>query len=765
MLLAAAGMYAVLRCSYMTGVPAPAGPAPFDHRFLVLSAGAAGMGMNIILMFLYQARFGSLFLHIGMLSALFMVGLSAGAMTVERVLVRLKPSSHPLLLLGIVPHAAVMLAVPAVSAGAGGAAFALLFFICGALSGIYVPLAAAGLKASGVTDREAGGSVELNDHAGGALGALVTGLVLLPVLGSVSGAAAVAAVLAVNLVVLVPRLRRRTASADRFDRAVRAGGYVLVGIGVFLTLVAGLCRWTEPEGACGGAALKEASAVSGEVKAVERTFPGRDGKPVQYLSLEDGGGKVTGYIFSTEGLAGGVQGYGGPMVLGLKTDRDGTLQAVKIIRSRETPAYLDVVNEWKSSLLGKNVFRSDGMQDVDSVSGATLTSSAVVRGVREAGTAFAAGVQGGTVEPEAPSETPAPFDYRVAVIALLLAAAAALRYSRSAAARGVFLVVCVVTAGWWLNLQYSTDHVLSLLEGALPQAGFNVGFVLVVIVPVAVLFLGNVYCGYLCPFGAAQELIGYLGEWLTGGGPDSRVWRYVRLVKYVLLFVLVGVFALTWDRRLTSADPLVTVFGGERAVAVTLLVIGILLLSLVFPRFWCRALCPAGAFLSLLNGLRWYRKLFPGINPHRCPYGIGKADELDCLCCYRCRAAGREKKTGRAGWGAREIGLAAAAAVCAVMVTALAAGSLRKAGKEEQAATSATHRVSPPVPGIPEPVTGAVGTPARDADIEKIKRMIREGKLSGHEAKHYRTFGEEPEKKDPPAESGGRHRRRRGGRE
>ena len=38
-----------------------------------------------------------------------------------------------------------------------------------------------------------------------------------------------------------------------------------------------------------------------------------------------------------------------------------------------------------------------------------------------------------------------------------------------------------------------------------------------------------------------------------------------------------------------------------------------LLLSLFYARFWCRNLCPAGAFLSLLNGVRLLRRFVPPV--------------------------------------------------------------------------------------------------------------------------------------------------------
>ena len=55
------------------------GPSSFDSAFLVFSTGWVGIAMVILLMYLYETHFGSLYLHIGLISSLFMAGLTAGA--------------------------------------------------------------------------------------------------------------------------------------------------------------------------------------------------------------------------------------------------------------------------------------------------------------------------------------------------------------------------------------------------------------------------------------------------------------------------------------------------------------------------------------------------------------------------------------------------------------------------------------------------------------------------------------------------------------
>ncbi|MGD8501671.1 MAG: hypothetical protein PVJ86_13550, partial [Phycisphaerales bacterium] len=76
-------VFVALRSIYILR-PAQEGKlSSFDSSFLVFSAGAIGIGAVIVLMYLYQTRFGSLYLHIGVVSSLFMAGLTAGAASVR----------------------------------------------------------------------------------------------------------------------------------------------------------------------------------------------------------------------------------------------------------------------------------------------------------------------------------------------------------------------------------------------------------------------------------------------------------------------------------------------------------------------------------------------------------------------------------------------------------------------------------------------------------------------------------------------------------
>ena len=72
-------VFVLLRVVYILKNNAKDDRSGFDSSFLVFSAGWLGIGAVIVLMYIYQTRFGSLYLHIGVISSVFMVGLTAGA--------------------------------------------------------------------------------------------------------------------------------------------------------------------------------------------------------------------------------------------------------------------------------------------------------------------------------------------------------------------------------------------------------------------------------------------------------------------------------------------------------------------------------------------------------------------------------------------------------------------------------------------------------------------------------------------------------------
>ena len=115
-----------------------------------------------------------------------------------------------------------------------------------------------------------------------------------------------------------------------------------------------------------------------EFKAVETNLS--DYPALQAVYEASSGGSVKGYVYKCS-----VTGYGGastPIVYLIALDKDGTYKGYEVIdASGETNGFGSKVKDqpFKDGIVGKNIGDS-----IDTISGATISSSAVVDGIEQA---------------------------------------------------------------------------------------------------------------------------------------------------------------------------------------------------------------------------------------------------------------------------------------------------------------------------------------------------------------------------------------------
>ena len=179
-----------------------------------------------------------------------------------------------------------------------------------------------------------------------------------------------------------------------------------------------------------------------------------------------------------------------------------------------------------------------------------------------------------------------------------------------------FLLVVLVWLGWTAGVQLSIVNVMNYVRA--PFNHFEIGFYLaeplMVIIAgytlVSVVLIGRgVFCGWLCPFGALQELLGQLSralrvpQWNPPAALEKRLWmgKYIAAAA-VLALVMTQIdsagatleiepFKTAITTRFTRAWPYVIYAGALLAI------------GLFSERAYCRFLCPLGGVLAFLDRL------------------------------------------------------------------------------------------------------------------------------------------------------------------
>ncbi len=175
---------------------------------------------------------------------------------------------------------------------------------------------------------------------------------------------------------------------------------------------------------------------------------------------------------------------------------------------------------------------------------------------------------------------------------------------------------------------------------------------------VSVIWGRGVFCGWVCPYGAMNELAFKITHKLGFEGyelPD-RIHEKLRYLRYVVLAGLIGVYLYDsiLGERLAEIEPfkstfLVPIWTREAGFIAWWVVL--LALAFVMYRPFCRYLCPMGGGLALLSSFRPSgpkRRAFcsscqictRGCEP-RAIRPNGTIDARECLSCMECEATYR----------------------------------------------------------------------------------------------------------------------------
>jgi NosR/NirI family nitrite reductase transcriptional regulator len=225
-----------------------------------------------------------------------------------------------------------------------------------------------------------------------------------------------------------------------------------------------------------------------------------------------------------------------------------------------------------------------------------------------------------------------------------------------------FLASTFLVLGMGLNGQLSVVQIVAFVHSLL--TGFRwetfliepVIFILWGFTALGMLFWGRgVYCGWLCPFGALQELTNAVAQKLgvrqiaIPQAVHERLW----VIKYTLFVTILALsfYSMHDALILAEAEPFKTTISLRflRAWPFLLFVAALLGAGLFIERFYCRYFCPLGAGLAIPAKLKvfdWLKRR-PQCGREcrmcetKCTVGaidaLGRINANECVLCLRCQ--------------------------------------------------------------------------------------------------------------------------------
>ncbi|MHC4093758.1 MAG: 4Fe-4S binding protein, partial [Planctomycetota bacterium] len=182
---------------------------------------------------------------------------------------------------------------------------------------------------------------------------------------------------------------------------------------------------------------------------------------------------------------------------------------------------------------------------------------------------------------------------------------------------------------WVVSKFLEVDPLVALATAITTHTVYK-GLIWSLVILIPTLFLGRIFCNWICPYGIIHQFIGWVFN--TRGAKariESNRYRGMFAIKY---YVLIGmlVACLFGSLQIGLLDPIVFVhrafsinvvptfnmpaqsfFGDYKLHQLGWFVGGLFLffvgMNLVIPRFFCRVICPLGALLGVLSRFAFWR--------------------------------------------------------------------------------------------------------------------------------------------------------------
>ena len=286
-----------------------------------------------------------------------------------------------------------------------------------------------------------------------------------------------------------------------------------------------------------------------------------------------------------------VGGFGGSLRVVVGIDQKGNIAGIELGENYESYGFIERIrNEGFFEKWNNKSIEEAAKAEVDTISGATMSTRAIKSMValnfsKYSGSEF----QANSAETE-------PLWLELVVFLLLAYSLFAFFFpQKTSKFRILHLAALAIVFGFIGGFALSAESFKNwLISGSIALVP---AVILAAALIIPIIFGKNLYCTFVCPFGAMQELFGRIP--LPKKNLSPKFMKVISIFKVVLLAVIYILMIFKVVADLTLFEPF-SAFKFEAAALPSLVIAAVfLVVSLFVNRPWCRLFCPTGTLINM----------------------------------------------------------------------------------------------------------------------------------------------------------------------
>ena len=301
-------------------------------------------------------------------------------------------------------------------------------------------------------------------------------------------------------------------------------------------------------------------------------------------------------------------GYAGKTPTIVALDDSGVISNIFLLDNQESEYVSKPVSKWLKQWHNNSAeFLCENINEVDGVSGATMTIDALRENLHAAASHFLVEDSKTDYRLRATDNGTRIMVYRfvktvVPFVILFVIAILVTKIPRMQKPwlRWCLWILSVLILGFYHSAFFSIGQISIFVRGNLPPL-INISWYAVFLITIiSPLFFGRVYCRYICPFGALSEICYRVVPGSLSLPPLFA--RVIKYVKYILLVIVILATVIFLKFPVEKFEPFHAIFTKNQPRAYFIFGISVLIVSCFIKRFWCTFFCIDGALFDIIKG-------------------------------------------------------------------------------------------------------------------------------------------------------------------